>query len=40
VENRVLSEEEKEDMGLPVMMREADRNSVVAEEEIVYKLKK
>ena len=34
VENKVLSEEEKEDLGLSVMMREADRNNVVAEDEI------
>lgn len=40
VENKVLSEEEKEDLGLSIMMREADRKSIVAEDEIIYKLKK
>lgn len=40
VENKVLSVEEKEDLGLSIMMREADRKSVVAEEEVIYKLRK
>lgn len=35
VDNKVLSDEEKEDLGLSIMMKESDRTSVVAEDEIV-----
>ncbi|NVJ47955.1 MAG: hypothetical protein HWE21_18580 [Cytophagia bacterium] len=40
VNSKILSEEEKEDLGLSIMMREVDRNTRVAEDEIIYKLKK
>lgn len=40
VDNKILSEEEKEDLGLSIMMKEAERDSIVSEDEIIYKLKK
>lgn len=36
---KVFSEEEKEDMGLVAMMKEADRTEKVSREEIMRKLK-
>ena len=35
---RVLSDEEKEDIGLGILMAEADRNERVSRDEIVAKL--
>ena len=35
---KVLSEEEKEDIGMAMLMQEADRNEKVSEEEIMGKL--
>ncbi len=39
VRSRVLSDEELEDLGLSVMMRDVDRSEVVTEDEIMKKLK-
>lgn len=39
VRSKVLSDEELEDMGLAVMMRDVDRSEVVPEDEIMKKLK-
>ncbi len=36
---KILSEEEKEDAGLLIMMQEADKNDTVSRQEIVSKLK-
>lgn len=35
---KVLSEEEKEDIGMAILMQEADRNEKVSEDEIMRKL--
>lgn len=35
---KVLSEEEKEDIGMAMLMQEADRTDKVSEEEIMRKL--
>ena len=39
ISSKVLSEEEKEDAGLLVMMQEADKNDTVSRQEIISKLK-
>ncbi|MEQ8554518.1 MAG: hypothetical protein RIC06_14830 [Cyclobacteriaceae bacterium] len=39
VRSKVLSDEELEDLGLSVMMRDVDRSEVVTEDEIMKKLK-
>ena len=39
VRSKVLSDEELEDLGLAVMMKEVDRSEVVGEDEIMQKLK-
>jgi len=38
IDSKVISDEEKEDMGLLLMMKEADRNEKVSREEIMRKL--
>lgn len=38
VENTVLTDTQKEDLGLSMMMKEADLSDVVNEDEIDYKL--
>ena len=39
ISSKVLSDEEKEDAGLLVMMQEADKNDTVSRQEIVSKLR-
>jgi hypothetical protein len=39
IPSKVLSEEEKEDLGLSILMREADRTKKVKRETIMMKLK-
>jgi hypothetical protein len=39
VRSKVLSDEELEDLGLAVMMKDVDRSEVVSEDEIMQKLK-
>jgi len=39
VRSKVLSDEELEDLGLSVMMRDVDRSEVVTEDEVMKKLK-
>ena len=39
IPTKVLSDEEKEDMGLSMLMREADRTKKVSRETIMRKLK-
>ncbi|MDP2208642.1 MAG: hypothetical protein Q8K98_07690 [Bacteroidota bacterium] len=39
IPTKVLSEEEIEDLGLSILMREADRNKKVSRETIMRKLK-
>lgn len=39
VRSKVLSDEELEDLGLSVMMKDVDRSEVVTEDEIMKKLK-
>lgn len=39
VRSKVLSDEELEDLGLAVMMKEVDRSDVASEGEIMQKLK-
>jgi hypothetical protein len=39
VRSKVLSDEELEDLGLAVMMKDVDRSEVVSEDEIMKKLK-
>ena len=38
ISSKVLSEEEKEDAGLLLMMQESDKNDTVSREEIISKL--
>lgn len=38
ISSKVLSEEEKEDAGLLLMMQESDKNDTVSRQEIVSKL--
>ncbi|WP_138483648.1 hypothetical protein [Dyadobacter bucti] len=38
ISSKVLSEEEKEDTGLGILLQEADRNEKVSREEIMNKL--
>lgn len=38
INSRVLNEEEKEDIGMSVLMEEVDRSSKVSKEEIMKKL--
>lgn len=40
IDAKVISDEEKEDAGLAILMRNVDRTDIVAEEEIQYKLNK
>ncbi|HEY3875807.1 MAG TPA: hypothetical protein VGM92_10040 [Candidatus Kapabacteria bacterium] len=40
IPTRVLSDDEKEDMGMGMLMMEADRNERVSREEIMRKLSK
>ncbi|MEM6737744.1 MAG: hypothetical protein AAF620_16900 [Bacteroidota bacterium] len=39
VRSKVLSDEELEDLGLSIMMKEVDRSEVVSEDEVMQKLK-
>ncbi len=39
ISSKTLTEEEKEDIGLSLMMREADRSKKVSKETILKKLK-
>ncbi len=39
VRSKVLSDEELEDLGLSVMMKDVDRSEIVPEDEIMKKLK-
>jgi hypothetical protein len=39
VSSKVLSDEELEDLGLAVMMKDVDRSDVASEDEIMQKLK-
>jgi len=39
ISSKILSDEEKEDAGLLVMMQEADKNDTVSRQEIVSKLR-
>lgn len=39
VRSKVLSDEELEDLGLAVMMKDVDRSEVASEDEIMRKLK-
>lgn len=39
VESKVLSDEDTEDLGLTVLMKDVDRSDVVSEEDIMKKLK-
>ena len=39
VRSKVLSDEELEDLGLAIMMKDVDRSDVVDEAEIIQKLK-
>ena len=38
INSRVLNEEEKEDIGMSILMKEVDRSSKVSKEEIMKKL--
>jgi hypothetical protein len=38
INSKVISDEEKEDIGLLLMMKEADRNEKVSRDEIIKKL--
>jgi len=38
IASKVITEEEKEDMGLIMMMKEVDRNEKVSYEEVMKKL--
>jgi hypothetical protein len=38
ISSKIITEEEKEDMGLLTMMKEADRNEKVSREEVMKKL--
>lgn len=39
VRSKVLSDEELEDLGIAIMMKDVDRSEVVSEDEIMRKLK-
>ena len=39
IESKILSEEEVEDIGLSLLMKEADISEKVSEDEVRYKLK-
>ncbi len=39
VDSKVLSDEDTEDLGLAVLMKDVDRSDFVAEDEIMAKLK-
>lgn len=39
IQSKIITDEEKEDMGLLMMMKEADRNARVTKEEVMKKLK-
>lgn len=39
IKSKVLSESDKEDIGLSLLMNEVDVSEKVAEEEVLYKLK-
>ncbi|HTD98853.1 MAG TPA: hypothetical protein VK668_06180 [Mucilaginibacter sp.] len=38
ISSKVITDEEKEDMGLMMMMKEADRNDKVSREDVMKKL--
>jgi len=38
ISSKIITEEEKEDIGLLMMMKEADRNEKVSREEVMKKL--
>lgn len=38
VNSKVLTDEEQEDLGLSILMKDADRSDVVPESEIIAKL--
>lgn len=38
ISSKVITEEEKEDIGLLMMMKEVDRNEIVSREEVMKKL--
>ena len=38
ISSKVITDEEKEDMGLLIMMKESDRNEKVSREEVMRKL--
>ena len=38
ISSKIITEEEKEDLGLLLMMKEADRNDKVSYEEVIKKL--
>jgi len=38
IPSKVISEEEKEDMGLLIMMKEVDRDEIVSRDEVMKKL--
>ena len=39
VQSKVISDEETEDLGLSLLMKDVDRSNVVSEEEVIAKLK-
>lgn len=39
ISSKVISEEDKEDIGMSILMNEVDRNNKVSREEIMNKLK-
>ena len=39
VDSKVLSDEDSEDLGLAVLMKDVDRSDIVPEEDIMKKLK-
>jgi len=39
IENKVLDEEAKEDIGISLLLKETDRSDVVSEEEVLKKLR-
>ncbi len=39
VQSKVISDEETEDLGLSLLMKDVDRSDVVSEEEVIAKLR-
>ena len=39
VQSKVISDEDTEDLGLSLLMKDVDRSDVVSEEEVIAKLK-